>query len=311
MPLLELRQISKKYGTTKVINDLSFSISSNQIFGLLGPNGAGKTTLMRLLSKIVLPDSGAIYIDGEPFQKAHIKLIGYMPEERGLYRNMRVLEHLIYISKLHGLNGEKSSFIIEEWLSRLEMTPFKNRFVGELSKGMSQKIQFIATVLHEPKVLILDEPFSGLDPVSAESLQREIVRLRKEGVTIVLSTHRMDQIEHFCDNVLLINRGRKVIEGDVIGLRQKFKKDIFRIDSDPEISDSILHKYQVVNKQGKDIVIKFKDNQERQLFLNEIISSNIFLTAFNEILPSMNNIFIEQIKNGESSPSKEAQIRNV
>ncbi|HJW16520.1 MAG TPA: ATP-binding cassette domain-containing protein [Flavisolibacter sp.] len=210
MALLELHNLKKYYATQKAVDDISFSVEPGNIFGLLGPNGAGKTTLLRMITGILYPDSGSILFKGEPFDAMKdVEQIGYMPEERGLYKKMKIGEHALYLAQLKGLEKKEALRLIKEWFIKLEMQSWWNKKVEDLSKGMSQKLQFVTTVVHAPKLIILDEPFSGLDPVNSNIIKEEIFKLAKNGATIIFSTHRMEQVEEICDQIVLVNKGKK------------------------------------------------------------------------------------------------------
>jgi ABC-2 type transport system ATP-binding protein len=211
MPLLSLQHIVKQYGNYRASDDVSFEIPQGKIFGLLGPNGAGKTTLIRMITRILYPDSGSILFNGENLSDKHTELIGYMPEERGLYKKMKVGEHLIYLGRLKGLSLQKSREHVKYWVDKFQIDSWQNKLIEELSKGMSQKIQFIATVLHDPQLLILDEPFSGLDPINSKLIEDEIHAMSAQGKTIIFSTHRMEQVEEICDEIVLVNKGKKYL----------------------------------------------------------------------------------------------------
>src|SRR3954449_3519955 len=230
MPLLELQHLKKYYATQKAVDDISFGIEQGTIFGLLGPNGAGKTTLLRMITGIFFPDEGKIIFDGKTFDPLNdIIKIGYMPEERGLYKKMKIGDQALYLARLKGLSKQQAMEKIKFWFQRLEMESWWNKKVEDLSKGMSQKLQFVTTVLHEPKLIILDEPFSGLDPLNANLIKDEIYRLAKRCSTIIFSTHRMEQVEEICDHIVLVNQGKKILDGTVAEIKQQFKENIFRI----------------------------------------------------------------------------------
>lgn len=251
MALLSLQHITKQYGNYKASDDVSFEISGGKIFGLLGPNGAGKTTLIRMITRILYPDSGSIFFKGEPLSDKHTERIGYMPEERGLYKKMKVGEHLIYLGRLKGLTKQKAKENVDFWLKKFEIENWYNKNIEELSKGMSQKAQFIATVLHDPDLLILDEPFSGLDPINSKLIEEEIHLMSRKGKTIVFSTHRMEQVEEICDEIMLVNQGRKILEGSVKELKHRFKENKFRIAFNAEIQNGFLAKMNVVERNAR------------------------------------------------------------
>src|SRR6187549_630097 len=233
MALLELHNLKKYFATQKAVDDISLSVERGQIFGLLGPNGAGKTTLIRMITGIFYPDEGQIILDGKKFDPiTDIGHIGYMPEERGLYKKMKIGEQAMYLAQLKGLSKSDALEKIKQWFIKFEMQSWWNKKVEDLSKGMSQKLQFVTTVLHEPKLIILDEPFSGLDPVNANLIKDEIFNLAKKGSSIIFSTHRMEQVEEICDHIILVNKGKKILDGGVNGVKQEFKENLFKIGFD-------------------------------------------------------------------------------
>ncbi len=295
-PILQLRHILKQYGDFRAVNDVSFDLPKGSIFGLLGPNGAGKTTLIRIITTIIPADEGEVFLNGERLHERHPEIIGYMPEERGLYKRMKVGEHLMYLAQLKGLSKQDARQAIESWFERLQIKDWWNKKVEELSKGMQQKIQFIATVVHKPQLLILDEPFSGLDPVNTELLKEEIMRLREEGATIIFSTHRMEQVEEICERIVLINRGQKILEGDVQDIRQEYKENLFEIRYRGQLDLPLESEVQAVveNKPGR-LVIKLEREQDSNALLRKLLDRGIYIQAFEEILPSLNEIFIKTV----------------
>lgn len=305
--ILELHNLKKYYATQKAVDDISFTIKQGSIFGLLGPNGAGKTTLLRMITGIFFPDSGRIQFDGKEFDPLNdIIKIGYMPEERGLYKKMKIGEQALYLAQLKGLNRSEAMEKIKFWFKRLEMESWWNKKVEDLSKGMSQKLQFVITVLHEPKLIILDEPFSGLDPLNASLIKDEIYGLAQRGSTIIFSTHRMEQVEEICDHIVLVNLGRKVLDGTVGDIKQQFKENKFSIKLSelPSILNS--HSFQLVNQQANALTVRinegFKSNDVLQYFLQQ----NLTIESFNEILPSLNEIFINLVE-GTNATSRAFQ----
>ena len=232
-PILELQNLKKYFATQKAVDDISLSVERGQIFGLLGPNGAGKTTLIRMITGIFYPDEGQIIFDGKKFDPVNdVEQIGYMPEERGLYKKMKIGEQTMYLAQLKGLSRSDAQTRIKQWFVKFEMESWWNKKVEDLSKGMSQKLQFVTTVLHNPKLIILDEPFSGLDPVNSNLIKDEIFNLAKNGATIIFSTHRMEQVEEICDHIALVNKGKKILDGTVKQLKQYFKENLFSILAD-------------------------------------------------------------------------------
>jgi ABC-2 type transport system ATP-binding protein len=298
MNLLEAKNLKKYYATQKAVDDISFSVEPGTIFGLLGPNGAGKTTLLRMITGILYPDEGQILFEGKPFDPLKdIEKIGYMPEERGLYKKMKIGEQALYLAQLKGLNKSKAMELIKEWFIRLEMQSWWNKKVEDLSKGMSQKLQFVTTVLHHPKLIILDEPFSGLDPVNSNVIKEEIFNLAKKGATIIFSTHRMEQVEEICDHIALVNKGKKILDGTVRNVKQEFKKNIFRISFATSPSSTNHDAFEIV-KQNDDhsFIVKIREGYSPNDVLRYFIQSNTPITSFNEILPSLNDIFIQLVE---------------
>src|SRR6478672_4092750 len=230
MNILEVKNLKKYYATQKAVDDISFTVKPGSIFGLLGPNGAGKTTLIRMITGIFYQDEGSIEFNGRPFNpQKDIHQIGYMPEERGLYKKMRIGEQAVYLAQLKGLSRKEAMERVKNWFIRFEMQTWWNKKVEDLSKGMGQKLQFVITVLHEPKLIILDEPFSGLDPVNSNLIKEEIFNLAKNGSTIIFSTHRMEQVEEICDQIVLVNKGKKLLDGAVEDIKQQFKENLFHL----------------------------------------------------------------------------------
>lgn len=296
MSQLSLQHIIKRYGDYTASDDVSFEIPKGKIFGLLGPNGAGKTTLIRMITRILYPDSGIILFNGEKLSAAHTEKTGYMPEERGLYKKMKVGEHLIYLARLKGLSLTESKKVVNHWLEKFEITGWYNKSIEELSKGMSQKVQFIATILHNPELLILDEPFSGLDPINSKLIEDEIYQLSQKGVTIIFSTHRMEQVEEICDDIVLVNKGRKILEGGIKELKQRFKENKFRLSFNGEIEAGLLEKLNVISNNGGELVVKFAEEHQGNSLLKLLVENNVEVTSFNEVLPSINEIFIRQVQ---------------
>lgn len=305
MNILELQNLKKYYATQKAVNDISFSIPQGSIFGLLGPNGAGKTTLLRMITGIFYPDSGNILFDGNKFDPiADIPKIGYMPEERGLYKKMKIGEQALYLARLKGLSRPEAMKRIKEWFVKFEMESWWNKRVDDLSKGMSQKLQFVITVLHEPKLLILDEPFSGLDPVNANLIKDEIFNLAKKGTTIIFSTHRMEQVEEICDKIVLVNKGQKILDGSVKQVKDDFKEHIFKIGFDEVPQSFDNNAFDIVHTGPDYFTVKIRDSHTPSTVLKEFLNHNAGIVSFNEILPSLNDIFIKVaggkiIANGE------------
>jgi ABC-2 type transport system ATP-binding protein len=300
MNILELHNLKKYYATQKAVDDISFAIGQGSIFGLLGPNGAGKTTLLRMITGIFYPDSGDISFQGRKFEPGKdIYKIGYMPEERGLYKKMRIGEQALYLAQLKGLSRQDAMKKIKEWFVKFEMQTWWNKKVEDLSKGMSQKLQFVTTVLHEPPLLILDEPFSGLDPVNSNLIKDEIFNLSKKGTTIIFSTHRMEQVEEICDHIVLVNKGKKILDGTVKQIKQDFKENLFRIGFE-ELPATFDHtEFEVVYEENNALVVKIKEGYKPAAVLQNFLRQNASIISFNEILPSLNEIFIKQVNEKE------------
>jgi len=296
MPILEIKNLKKYFATQKAVDDISLSIEQGQIFGLLGPNGAGKTTLIRMITGIFYPDSGEINLDGKPFDPVNdIAKIGYMPEERGLYKKMKIGEQTIYLARLKGIGKKEATEKIKYWFEKFEMESWWNKKVEDLSKGMQQKLQFVTTVLHQPKLIILDEPFSGLDPVNSNLIKDEIFNLAKSGATIIFSTHRMEQVEEICDHIVLVNRGQKILDGTVNGVKQEFKENLYKIslEGSEDISDNEV--FTISERKGSDFIIHKQDGKTNNDILQYLMHQNLAIQSFQEILPSLSDIFIRQV----------------
>jgi ABC-2 type transport system ATP-binding protein len=301
-PLLSLKHLIKHYATQKAVDDISFDIQKGSIFGLLGPNGAGKTTLLRMITGIFYPDGGEIILDGKPFNPLEdIAKIGYMPEERGMYKKMKIGEQALYLAQLKGLSKAEATEKIKYWFKKLEMESWWNKKVEDLSKGMSQKLQFVITVLHEPKLIILDEPFSGLDPLNANLIKDEIYGLAKNGATIIFSTHRMEQVEEICDHIVLVNLGKKILDGTVKDIKQQFKENIFAVQTAQveSIQDNAI--YSVVRKEEDQVLVKINDGYNTNQVLTQLINDKVNIIAYNELLPSLNDIFIKLVEGTHAS----------
>jgi len=297
-PLLRLSNLKKYYATQKAVDDISFEIQKGSIFGLLGPNGAGKTTLLRMITGIFYPDGGDIILDGKPFNSIDdIQKIGYMPEERGLYKKMKIGEQALYLAQLKGLSKAEATEKIKYWFKKFEMETWWNKKVEDLSKGMSQKLQFVITVLHEPKLIILDEPFSGLDPLNANLIKEEIYNLAKKGATIIFSTHRMEQVEEICDHIVLMNLGKKILDGTVTEIKQQFKENNFLIQTDNEVTINSNPIFTTVSNTHNKILVKINEGYQSNDVLKYLLQENVNIVAYNELLPSLNDIFIKLVEN--------------
>lgn len=316
--VVEVRDVVKDYSNHRALDHVSMSIPEGKIYGLLGPNGAGKTTLIRILNRITAPDEGEIIFDGRPFQASDLERIGYLPEERGLYKKMKVGEQAIYLAQLKGLSRKEAKEVLTEWFERFDIMPWWDKKVQELSKGMAQKVQFICTVMHNPRLLILDEPFSGFDPVNVELIKNEIMRLRTEGHTIIFSTHNMQSVEDLCDNITLINHSKAVLEGEVELIKQSYRGDAYRFvfQNNIEIPSEAQERYTVRSLQtddyGKTELILDNTNK---IPAREIISEwNQIgeVIQFEEIIPSMHEIFLDVVrKTGQVSGYDEQEVQTI
>jgi len=298
MALLELQNLKKYFATQKAVDDISLSVDKGQIFGLLGPNGAGKTTLIRMITGIFYPDEGQIIFDGKKFDPINdTAYIGYMPEERGLYKKMKIGEQTMYLAQLKGLSKKDALEKIKRWFIRFEMESWWNKKVEDLSKGMSQKLQFVTTVLHEPKLVILDEPFSGLDPVNSNLIKDEIFNLAQNGSTIIFSTHRMEQVEEICDHIVLVNKGKKILDGTVKNIKQEFKENLFSIGAEqlPAALNGTAP-FEVVGTNDHSQIVRIKEGNNPNDVLQFLLHQGITIHSFNEILPSLNDIFIKLVE---------------
>ena len=297
MNILEVHNLKKYFATQKAVDDISMNIEQGSIFGLLGPNGAGKTTLIRMITGIFYPDSGGILLKGKKFEpETDAKYIGYMPEERGLYKKMKIGEQALYLARLKGLSKNDAMVKIKDWFKRLEMESWWNKKVEDLSKGMGQKLQFVITVLHEPDLIILDEPFSGLDPVNANLIKDEIYRLAQNGTTIIFSTHRMEQVEEICNHIVLVNKGKKILDGTVDAVKQDFKENLFSIQLEriPENINSPA--FEIINVRKQELIVKINDGFKPNDVLGYFINQGSSIVSFKEILPSLNDIFIKLVE---------------
>jgi ABC-2 type transport system ATP-binding protein len=295
--ILELHNLKKYFATQKAVDDISLNAERGQIFGLLGPNGAGKTTLIRMITGIFYPDEGQIIFDGKKFDPVNdVGHIGYMPEERGLYKKMKIGEQAMYLAQLKGLSKSDALAKIKQWFIKLEMESWWNKKVEDLSKGMGQKLQFVTTVLHNPKLIILDEPFSGLDPVNSNLIKDEIFNLAKNGATIIFSTHRMEQVEEICDHIVLVNKGKKILDGTVKQVKQDFKENLYSIGADKLPENNGAAPFEVVGKEKEAYIVKIREGNSPNAVLNYLLQNGSSIQSFNEILPSLNDIFIKLVE---------------
>lgn len=301
VPILRLEKVVKQYDKYRAVNEVSFTMPPGALFGLLGPNGAGKTSLIRIITTITKADEGAVYLNGELLNSRHPEQIGYMPEERGLYKKMKVGEHLIYLARLKGLSLAQARKEIHHWMEKFEIQDWWGKKIEELSKGMQQKIQFIATVLHRPPLIILDEPFSGLDPINTNLIKDEIYELNRQGTSIIFSTHRMEQVEEICRRIVLINKGRNILEGSVKDIKDQFKLNRYRIDFSGEVPPALMDTHTVVEHRDNYVIIQLKAGEDSNQLLRQLLQAGVPVTAFNEILPSLNEIFIRQVQEPQTA----------
>ena len=299
--MLKAENVTKTYNAGKklALDNFSIDVPEASIYGLLGPNGAGKTTFIRIINQITQADSGEVFINQQKLNPEHIKQIGYMPEERGLYKNMSVGDQILYFGELKGMSKNDALSQAKYWFEQLEIDQWWKKKLSELSKGMAQKIQFVVTVLHRPKLLILDEPFSGFDPVNANLIKDQILNLKNNGSTIILSTHRMESVEEMCDYVALINQSKKVLDGKVFDVREKFKKNIFGItlsDVDSEKFENFKKEFHIneFNTQNQLVSFELKNDNDQHLLLNELMKIGK-IRSFDEKIPSMNEVFINAV----------------
>src|SRR5262245_12930115 len=298
MALLEVQHLKKYFATQKAVDDISFTVDKGSIFGLLGPNGAGKTTLIRMITGIFYPDEGQILFDGKKFDPINdVVYIGYMPEERGLYKKMKIGEQAVYLAQLKGLKKSEAMAKIKEWFVKFEMQSWWAKKVEDLSKGMSQKLQFVTTVLHEPKLIILDEPFSGLDPVNSNLIKDEIYKLAQKGSTIIFSTHRMEQVEEICDHIILVNKGQKILDGSVKGVKNQFKENLFSIGFENVPANlNGSPPFEMVGTKDHSFIVKINNGRKPNDVLSYFLQQGAEVISFNEILPSLNDIFIKLVE---------------
>jgi len=292
--LLQLKNIRKEFDSTVALNSISLNIGKGKIFGLLGPNGAGKSTLIRIITNIIAADSGEITFDGQQ-NYLHPLNFGYMPEERGLYKKMKVGEQLLYLTQLKGLRKSAAQQFLNFWIEKFNIGSWLKKSVDDLSKGMQQKVQFIATVAHQPSLIILDEPFSGLDPINTNLIKNEIFELAKNGATIIFSTHRMEQVEEVCEEIALINKGEIILQGSVKGLKEQFYTNEYEITSDKEVYNLQNDIYQVVEKSDNKLLLKLNENYTSKDLLKLMMKLNIDIISFSKVLPSINDIFINLV----------------
>ena len=304
--LLVAENVSKNFGDFRALNDVSIEVPKGSIFGLLGPNGAGKTTFIRIINQITMPDSGKVFLDGEALRPDHIQNIGYLPEERGLYKSMKVGEQALYLAQLKGLSRSEAKSRLKFWFERLEIGDWWNKKIQELSKGMAQKIQFVVTVLHEPKLLIFDEPFSGFDPINANLIKDQILYLRDQGATVIFSTHRMESVEEMCDHIALIHKSNKILDGNLLDIKRAHRSNTYEVglitDRADAVTASLKERYELFPADFKTI----NDELQYNIRIPEAHTANDLinyltaqgqLTHFVEVVPSANDIFIQTVQN--------------
>lgn len=299
--ILSVKNIVKKYSNHTALDHVSMEVPEKCIFGLLGPNGAGKTSLIRIINQITGPDSGEIFFNGEKLNPTHVDSIGYLPEERGLYRKMKVGEQCVYLARLKGLSKKEAEKRLKMWFEKFEMKGWWNKKIDELSKGMQQKVQFIVTVMHEPRLLILDEPFSGFDPINANLIKNEILELKQKGATVIFSTHNMSSVEELCDNIALINKSQKILDGSVKEIRKKYRSNTYNIHFKGNMiafANTLWAGAEILTKEVEDevnhVTVKLLGGNKPNDFLGAILPIAEII-SFNEIVPSMNDIFIRAV----------------
>ena len=303
--LLVANSVSKNFGDFTALNNVSINVPKGSVFGLLGPNGAGKTTLIRIINQITMPDTGNVILDGEALQSHHIKDIGYLPEERGLYKSMKVGEQALYLAQLKGLSRREAKTRLKWWFERLEIGDWWNKKIQELSKGMAQKIQFVVTVLHQPKLLIFDEPFSGFDPINANLIKDEILRLRDEGATVIFSTHRMESVEEMCDHIALLHESNKILDGKLNDIKQQYRTNTFEVglntDNKIQLESDLKSKFSIEPADFRSIRNELKLNvtlngNETPNELLNYLTTKAQVSHFIEVIPSASDIFIRAVK---------------
>ena len=307
VPVFEARNIVKRYANHTALDDVSISVPSQSIFGLLGPNGAGKTSLIRIINQITAPDSGEVFINGEPLKREHIEVIGYLPEERGLYKKMKIGEQAVYLAQLKGMSKAEAKLELKKWFVKFGIEDWWNKKIEDLSKGMAQKIQFITTIIHKPKLLILDEPFSGFDPINANLIKNEIMELRDNGATIILSTHNMESVEEICSHMALINKSKKILGGEVKEVKESFSKNQFKIEFKGNMvafANAVWGGWEMLEKEelNKDhflVHVKLNDGVELNNYLKGLLEA-VEVVSFNKVTLSMNEIFIKMVNENSS-----------
>jgi len=297
--MLSIRNIVKQYAGHRALNDVSLEVEKGQIFGLLGPNGAGKTSLIRIINQITAPDSGEVYFDGEKLNQSHINRIGYMPEERGLYKKMEIGEQMIYLARLKGMSRDQAIKKLRYWFEKLEIQAWWNKKIEELSKGMQQKAQFVSTVVHEPDLIILDEPFSGFDPVNAELIKDEILELNRKGATILFSTHRMESVEELCDSIALLDKSKKILDGKVKDIKNSYRNETYLVSyAGKKLAFDGSQPFSVADETQTDDEFTIKIKLNTGSTANDVLKYLLPKTSINrlqEVIPSINDIFIDKV----------------
>ena len=309
MELFKATEVVKDYAGHRALDHVSISVEEGTVFGLLGPNGAGKTTLIRIINQITAPDSGEIQFMGRRAKSTDIQYIGYLPEERGLYKKMKVGEQALYLAQLKGMSKKDALRNLKKWFEKFEIQPWWNKKVEELSKGMAQKVQFITTVIHEPKLLIFDEPFSGFDPINARLLKNEILNLREQGATIIFSTHNMGSVEEVCDHIALINKSKKILDGNIYDIKEQYKLGIYEIETpelievNPVFAGSGFELLEQEIKGNRQRVMFRKADGESNREVLQKLTSQLEISAFREVIPSMNEVFIQVVEQANQRKS--------
>ncbi len=307
--ILEVHEVTKQFGLNFALKNVSLEIPKNSIYGILGPNGAGKTTLLRIINQITYPDSGKVIFDGEELRPHHVAQIGYLPEERGLYKSMKVGEQALYLARLKGLSRKDARDRLKYWFERFEIGDWWNRKIQELSKGMAQKIQFIVTILHEPKLLIFDEPFSGFDPINANIIKEEILGLKEKGTSIIFSTHRMESVEELCEYIALLNRAEKILDGRLSDIKKDYRKNLYKVVLESEanqvLSKELEESFQIssLHYQQQENILEFTvylPQANTGDFL-AFLSTRTNVNSFVETVPSANDIFIQAVQKMEAN----------
>lgn len=298
--MLSIRNIVKQYANHRALDKVSIEVEKGSVFGLLGPNGAGKTSLIRIINQITGPDSGEVFLDGEKLNASHISKIGYLPEERGLYKKMEIGEQMLYLAQLKGMSKQDATKRIKYWFEKMEIESWWKKKVEDLSKGMQQKVQFVATVVHDPELIILDEPFSGFDPVNAQVITNEILELNKKGATIIFSTHRMESVEQLCDSIALIHKSKKILDGKVKDIKNLYRSNTYRIGFEGELKTPENSMFTVVDKSVDNELTHLTVKVQEQYSANDVLKfliQEVQVNEFMEVVPSMNDIFIQNVKN--------------